>query len=299
MLKEIDVGFVILQYLCTKETVDCIYSILNNLDTDNFHIVIVDNASKNGSFEFIKEKFSDNAKITFIEESSNLGFAKGNNVGIKWLNNNFNSNYVCVINNDTILLEKEFIKKLNSNYKTSSFAVAGPKVITPDGNSTSNPKNIVFTKKSNIKKAIIKYNLKRFFSFFYVLRLYEIIARFLFHPPHKSIDKIDLKPYDAIMLHGCFLIFSKAYFNFYYGFDENTFLYLEEDILKYLCDQKKLKMTYISEICILHNEDSSTNMGHKSKRSKLLFKYTEMLKSLHYFLSIFRDEVYKENSERL
>ncbi len=292
MLKQIDVGFVILQYLCTKETVECIYSILDNLDTDNFHIVIVDNASKNGSFEVIKEKFSDNNKITFIESSSNLGFAKGNNVGIKWLNNNFDSNYVCVINNDTILLEKDFIKKLNSNYKNSSFAVAGPKVITPDGDSTSNPKTVVFTKKYDIKKAIVKYNLKRFFCFLNVLRLYEIIVRY-FSPPHKSIDKIELKACDPDMLHGCFLIFSKHYFDFYQGFDENTFLYLEEDILKYHCDQLKLKMMYVSEICILHNEDSSTNMGHKSKRSKFLFKYREMLKSLYYFLSIFRDEVYK------
>lgn len=181
--RKIDVGFVILQYLCTTETVECITSIFDNLDTNNFHIVVVDNSSKNGSLEFIKEKFSSNNKITFIENSSNLGFARGNNIGIKFLNENFDSNYICVINNDTILLEKEFIKKLDVYYKNSKFAVAGPKVITPDGASESNPKNVVFLKKHDIKRAITKYKLKRFFCFFYVLRLYEIIARFLTPPP--------------------------------------------------------------------------------------------------------------------
>ena len=46
---EYSIGFVILHYNTMKETADCAESVKKKIDTPNYHIVIVDNASPNGT----------------------------------------------------------------------------------------------------------------------------------------------------------------------------------------------------------------------------------------------------------
>ena len=51
MKQKFDVGFVILNYKTYQDTIKCVQSIVNTIDTDNYFIVIVDNGSDNESLE--------------------------------------------------------------------------------------------------------------------------------------------------------------------------------------------------------------------------------------------------------
>jgi len=60
----------------------------------NFEVILVDNASTDGSVEFVRRTFPE---IQVLANSQNLGFAEGNNVGLK----KSNGKYVVFLNNDT------------------------------------------------------------------------------------------------------------------------------------------------------------------------------------------------------
>ncbi|GBU24694.1 glycosyl transferase [Fibrobacteria bacterium R8-3-H12] len=90
----------------------CLESIFEQNFTD-YELVVVDNNSNDGSTEYIKENFPN---ITLIENSKNLGFAGGNNMGIKACT----GKWIFFLNNDAILEKNclEFLAKHIENKKT-------------------------------------------------------------------------------------------------------------------------------------------------------------------------------------
>lgn len=88
-----------------KDTIECIES-LQKVTYSNYEIAIVDNGSTDGSPEILKEKFPH---IPLIQIKENLGYAGGNNVGIKWALER-GADYVVLLNNDTIVDENFIIE---------------------------------------------------------------------------------------------------------------------------------------------------------------------------------------------
>jgi GT2 family glycosyltransferase len=79
------IGFVILHYLAKEETINCVSSIKEKVGTEDYLIVIVDNASSNGSGNELLEKYENDSKVKVLINRENLGFAKGMNVGFQYL----------------------------------------------------------------------------------------------------------------------------------------------------------------------------------------------------------------------
>jgi GT2 family glycosyltransferase len=80
---------------------------LMELSYSDFEVVLVDNNSQDGSVEIIRSMWP---KIHLIRNSQNIGFAAGNNIGIKFALER-GARYVLLINNDTIC-EKNFLSRL-------------------------------------------------------------------------------------------------------------------------------------------------------------------------------------------
>jgi GT2 family glycosyltransferase len=78
---------------------------LFDLNYDNYEIIIVDNASSDGSFEaiknFVEHHKPSNMKVRIIRSKRNRGYSGGNNLG--WTNIDPSSKYVVFINNDLIV----------------------------------------------------------------------------------------------------------------------------------------------------------------------------------------------------
>lgn len=101
------VAIVILNYKNSKDTIECVES-LERISYKNFEIVIVDNDSRDGSIELLKNQFKD--KHIILDSKKNGGFAYGNNVGIKYALKN-GADYILLINNDTTV-EENFLDVL-------------------------------------------------------------------------------------------------------------------------------------------------------------------------------------------
>jgi len=94
-----------------------------NLDypSDRYELIVVDNGSTDGSFEKIKEfiERENGLKKKIIKLSKNLGFTGGNNIG--FMARDRESEYVLLINNDTILFQDglrtliEYIENISNN----------------------------------------------------------------------------------------------------------------------------------------------------------------------------------------
>lgn len=82
---------------------DCLSSVADQ-DYKNIEIIFVDNASTDGSLEYVKSNYP---KIIIIENASNLGFAQANNIGYK----KCKGEYILFLNNDT-KVKKNFLTKL-------------------------------------------------------------------------------------------------------------------------------------------------------------------------------------------
>lgn len=89
---------VVLNWNGRDDTLDCLAS-AKQLDFQNYCILVVDNGSSDGSHEAISNHFPD---VQVLETGHNLGYAGGNNVGIRWAIEH-GADYVLLLNNDTTI----------------------------------------------------------------------------------------------------------------------------------------------------------------------------------------------------
>lgn len=98
---------VILQYNNPDDTIELLESIK---DRGFFNIVVVDNNSNKENLQKIKNYIKD-GNLKLIVSENNLGYAGGNNVGIKYALNK-GADYILILNNDTLIKEDDFFEKL-------------------------------------------------------------------------------------------------------------------------------------------------------------------------------------------
>lgn len=267
-------GFVILHYITSEDTMNCVASIREKCV--DCPIVIVDNSSPNGSGKQLAEKYRDDALTDVIQLNQNKGFACGNNAGIAYMREKHDPDFICVLNNDTLILSDNFTEAIEREYNNSGFAVLGPQVLTPDGSNYSSPVEYVVNSVKKTNMLIFKRRIK--------LLLNQLHLSFLLHNAGEYISKNEKydhkKQYENVKLHGCCWIFSRTFFEKLDGLNSSTFLYFEEDILFNELRNNGLKSVYQPDIVIKHLEDSSTKAIVRNTRGKNIFIFKNELKSL-------------------
>lgn len=106
------VTVIVLNWNGKDDTIECLNS-LKLIDYSSLDILVVDNGSSDDSVEVIRSEFPD---VAVIEAGENLGYAGGNNVGIKYALQQ-GAEYILVLNNDTIVdpnLVDAFIEAANA-----------------------------------------------------------------------------------------------------------------------------------------------------------------------------------------
>ena len=88
--KMIQICFVILHYMASEQTIECIETIKRNNEPDSYRIIVVDNCSSNGSGRVIADLFLKDPNVDVILNDANWGFAKGNNIGIEYARKKYN-----------------------------------------------------------------------------------------------------------------------------------------------------------------------------------------------------------------
>lgn len=298
-------AFVVLNYNLVKTTVDCIDSIQKHIKNHDYMIIVVDNNSPNGSGKELEKKFKAHTDVFVLINDENLGFAKGNNVGIKFAVEK-GADFVICLNNDTVLFQDNFCDIILKEFYTNPIAVIGPKIILKNGKEchiNGKLERIQYYKDSldnigkrksndklnntNIVIKFLKEHLKKSKIIMFIYDRY-------FAKPLGRHSKYYRRTYDVI-LHGCCLIFTPAFFTKLSGFNPNTFLYREEELLYAQVKVNDMHTLYCPELKICHLEDVSTDtlVKNSEEKEKFLNKYQKQsLCVLINYLELYQDKLY-------
>ena len=293
-------GFVILHYGDRKMTQECVESIKKCTLGHAVSIVIVDNASPDKSGQRLAEYFQNDLDVTVILNKQNLGFANGNNVGYRFLREK-KCDFICVMNNDVLLLQTDFTNRVVAAYNKHGFGVMGPHVTLP-GNCENlfefEMKPLSFYK-SEYRRI---YRLYKYYSsvLFPVREAVNAMIRKVQHIFVKNQEdnieqKKDFRIYhqehENVLLHGCCLIFSPLYMKqFDTCFCTETFMFKEEELLYMRCMENSIPTFYCPDIDVLHMEDVSTNAAYKTRRKKEIFVCGNQAKSLKILIRHMEDK---------
>lgn len=125
MKKNLDI--VIVSHNVKKILVECLESIYKNkLASDNWNVILVDNASSDGTTKEIKQKFP---RVKVVESERNLGFSKGNNLARKFVT----SDTVLFLNPDTKVVGDSIQKAITALYSDDKIGAVGSRVLLPNG----------------------------------------------------------------------------------------------------------------------------------------------------------------------
>ena len=260
-----NITVVVLHYENIKDTKECLDSLKKYLnDTkNNINVVVVDNGSIKEKTAAIEEDYV-NDKIYFIESGRTLGFAKGNNIGFHYAKYELHSDIIILANNDLIFKQVDFMNQIAKEMIENHIDVAGPRIISLVDHKNQNPVPYAHPDLVSVNKRIFKLHVLKIMCYFGVDKFFQTIFSRKYSTDVKS---------DNYQLHGACLIMANNYVKNYDGLYPKTFMYMEEDILKYITKRDNLIMKYFDGAEVFHKEGSSTEKIYGEGRKKRLFYY--------------------------
>ena len=248
-------GVVVLNYNNYSDTIECVNCFLKQKDI-NMNIVIVDNCSSNNSIEVLQNEYGNNPIIKILKNKSNLGYAKGNNVGIRYLLKN-QYNMIFISNPDIKLTKNDIcLELLNSYYNmpNNNYGVLTPLILNRDGSLDS----YVKYKKSFLILRIIKKILQ--------------INGFKIKDSKKSSNVnyketiTTLNNYYAVS--GSGFVLTPNFFKYYNCLYPETFLYFEEWGTILLLHKANLSSHFVETNTVIHTGGTSTPVSSNSNKIK-------------------------------
>lgn len=257
------VSLIVLNWKRPDLTIDTVKS-LQTITHPNFsyQIIIVDNGSGDDSVKKFNHAFSTDKNIVILETKNNLGYAEGNNFGIRYALKQ-NADYVLIINNDVIVKPNFLQEIVNFHISHPQYSLISPKIYFAPGHEYHQHRY----SKDQLGKVIwstgghIDWN--------------NIIGSNI------GIDDVDIGQYNDItdnidFLSGCCLFITAKAIQKIGSFDPKYFMYLEDVDLCQRALKAGYQLAYCPNAVIWHiNAGSSTTGGNLHNyfltRNRLLF----------------------------
>lgn len=228
--------------------------------------IVVDNGSADGTEDALKNFKLANMNYKFIQSGSNLGFAGGNNVGIKYaVNQKFD--YILLLNND-LILPKDMVTKLVEYMQTSpSVGLASPKMYFAKGYEFHKDRY-----KDSEKGRVIWY-------------AGGDIDKNNVYTSHKGVDEVDKGQYDEIqetdVANGAAVIIRREVFEKIGLLDASFFLYWEDADFSERAKRAEYKVMYFPKTWMWHKVSASTG-GSGSPTNDYFLTRNRFFYSMHY-----------------
>jgi GT2 family glycosyltransferase len=120
------VSVVIVVWNAKKYVLECLETLRQHCGAVCCEVIVVDNASSDGTPELVAKLFPE---FRLIRNAENLGFAKANNIGIA----ESTGDYVCLVNSDVKFLDDCISPMIAYLSQYPAVAMLGPKMLAPDG----------------------------------------------------------------------------------------------------------------------------------------------------------------------
>ncbi len=231
MAKNQLVSIVIVSFNTCELTISCIRSIYKICPNNEYEVIVVDNASKDGSV-FALKKIAKKYRIRLIINKINKGFGSANNLGAK----KARGKYLLLLNSDTRLTKNCIDPAVAYLQNNPSVGALGIKLIGANGNQQQN---------GGYAPSIT--NL-----IYWQLFIDDLpIASRLISSVHPSISFYQ-HDRELDWVTGAFMIMPRQIFSYLHGFDENIFMYAEELELCFRIRALGYKIKYKHDLSIIH-----------------------------------------------
>lgn len=203
---------------------NCLRSVFQQRFEDELEIIVVDNASNDGSAQMVEAEFP---QVKLIKSPGNLGFAKGNNLGIQ----NSRGEYLFLLNPDTLLIQPETFTLMIQFIKVNQkIGVIGPRLLNEDRS--------------------LQISARYFPNL--LTHLLEMNGRV------DHLKRLNQKTGKVDWVSGAAMLIRRKAIKEAGLFDENYFMYTEEMDLQYRMQQKGWGVWYCPEVEIVHLGGKST-----------------------------------------
>ena len=273
------VSLVVVDYNSIDKTLEYIEHVNNNISNCvSLHSLIVDNYPDSKArdhlmsiykeyevldaygYEVIRFK-SEAIEFFYVKSGANLGYAKGNNLGINICNELFNDKYSIVSNNDLIFKTKMNWSDVEHIYDSDKdICVLGPAIFGLDNDPQSPNRRV-----------------KPFAT---------LIYNYLAFKPFKKIRDLDYTGESkyCFRVSGCFMILKNELFIKAGMFDPNTFMYCEEMILSERLNAIGAKVFFWNDFTLIHNHGSTVK-----KNTSAINAEKWMYESFVYYFKTYRN----------
>lgn len=262
------IAFVILHYQNVDVTYECVKYLQALEEIMNHEIVIVDNASPNGTGKYLEARFDQVKNIHLIFSEKNRGFSSGNNIGYMYAREQLHIDIVVAMNSDVYIKDKCFIKKLLTfAKKNKQWSIVAPDIVVKN-EFHQNPYMVesisTQVQKKILLKKVVGIMLYRLPVIGGILIKRKSVQDF---QPNKTFK--EEKTLENIVPHGSCLVFMPNWLkNEKFAFVEGTFLFVEEELLYDYCIDKGHTIVYCPNLIVNHMEDASQNAINKSDLEK-------------------------------
>lgn len=242
-----DVSVVIINYNTRQMTSECIDSVAAETNGIDYEIILVDNASTDGSKEF----FEKDQRVKYIYSDTNKGFGAGNNLGAK----HARGKYIFLLNSDTLLCNNAIKMLFNFSESLSTPCVCGAWLLDKAG-------------KLNVSEVSFpRMNILEFFRSKFTKKVIP--------------DPTQTKEVDVVC--GADMFLQKHSFEQVGGFDEQIFMYGDEVELQYRLRQNDIPRYVIPGPEIIHfGGGSAYNLTSNHLHSHFFFLKKHMSRFNYY-----------------
>ena len=229
------IAIVLVNYNNNTDTVDCLKSIQKSEGIELPFIIVVDN---NSNVKTIKSELSFYPNLKVIFNSSNIGFGRANNIGIKWVQENLSFEYLLLLNNDTLIETNTIVELIKPFATDETIGITTGKTLY-EGN-----RELVWYGGGEI-------NYKRG---------WPKIEDYNMAPTKEGANKSRYVSF----ISGCTMMFSQHSIKVIKGFDEDFFMYCEDLELCIRAKKEGFKLYYEAKCLIYHKVQASIKKTLKS-----------------------------------
>lgn len=242
-------AIVILNYNDAETTIGLVNEVRGYSFPD--YVIVVDNKSEDDSYTLLS-KLSDE-KVKVLRADVNGGYAKGNNIGIKYAIKECGADFIFVANPDISVSETTMKNLVKSMVVKNNYGALSP-IVNQGANVWRLPKFIgmiesLFLVWFNLDKRLIKKKLMR---------------------SKNPVEKVGV-------VEGSFFLISKDAYEKTGGLDENTFLYVEENILARRLKNAGFDVGVLTDERYDHFHSQSIKKKYKSSKAKAFHNFYDSM----------------------
>ncbi len=123
---QLDLSIIVVSFNTRVMTLECLRSVFTELQNRSFEVIVLDNASTDGSAEAIRQEFGD--RLELIRSRENIGFAAGNNEAVQLAK----GRYILLLNPDTVVLHNAIDRLVDFARRTPDNGVWGGRTLFAD-----------------------------------------------------------------------------------------------------------------------------------------------------------------------